>query len=279
MKTSWRKSRKRSLVASSFPSSTSFPSSLRTSTTCTLWQSRRWRRQQRRTINACIGSRLLCIICEHYLYDVMDRRYLSVSHGEKMIDCFWYPIIDCALAATRSYYLTRGELQSQTMRSVLTNVARNNGLSKSLCKFDGIFKNFETENCLESTEYGFTETSRTKILDWNSKLIKDERKILKGATFILDAAEVKRLDDSKSGSESGPLVDVDVGHGTSLAVGLVATGLALRISILVQRGDKDVRILHRRKPVELLTHYDPIKARAVLVEGRVLAHLLDHLKQ
>jgi len=200
--------------------------------------------------------------CLHifYVHSVMDGRFLGIKHGEKMIDCLFYPIVDGALALTSGYYILRGEHQSETMKIT----EQEAGLEKCGVKFDSIFKNFDTADLIDSPEYGFTETARTKIDDWHQKLVGDEKNILVGSSFVID-----RLLKKSS----------NVQVHLNKAISLVTTGLSLWLSILTQKEGSDVRVLHRRPPVELRFHYNATNTREVLIEARTLAYVLDKLSE
>jgi hypothetical protein len=118
-----------------------------------------------------------------------------MSHGERTYDCIWTDIIDRSLNGT-GLYVTRGELESTAIKELRNKGRTIDDRIRNSPKFDGIIKSYKLDNI----EYGFLEVSKDTARNWDSKLLKDELKMIEGmrASLVSFSTVVQKESDFRN---------------------------------------------------------------------------------
>jgi len=170
--------------------------------------------------------------------------FLLRPHGERTYDCIWSGILDVALAGTE-LYITRGELESASIKN-LRNKDRTIGVPiRNSPKYDGIIQSYDSDRGQNSIEYGFLEVANHGGRAFETKLLTDRLKLVKGMC--------------------ASVLDVKPNHSNPVRVSIQTSGRQMRI-LLLTYGGGSIKILTRRTMVELPRVFDGNAIHDVLHE-------------
>jgi len=200
------------------------------------------------------------------IYDLYkDPHFLDQKHCEKGIESIWSSIIDPALKTT-SFLFMRGEIASEyTMHQLNNSRSATEKVTLSELRYDGVIVNYDSMDGSQWKTYGFFETSRTSVQEWDTKIVGDERKL---ATGMLEAL-VLRKEGKMSRSARSDLVE-----GRPLKMlSICFSGKNMRLGMM-QETPGSAMLLHRRKTVGLPTVYCARKILRILEEVHFLRRML-----
>lgn len=185
----------------------------------------------------------LALVKAHRIY---NESFMFMSHGERTYDVVWSTYIDDCLRGS-GLYVSRGELQSTSIKALRNKGRTLDESIRSGPKFDGIVKSYHTD-----LEYGFLEASKDYAAGYDSKLIRDTLKAINAMrAALVNCSNLVRHEQDFRAHE----------------VASIVTSAHTMRTLHMCYGGGMVMLLQRGEPVQLPKDYNPGALRQVLLEA------------
>ncbi|KAL7274694.1 hypothetical protein RUND412_002394 [Rhizina undulata] len=195
----------------------------------------------------------LTLVQAHRLY---SGTFLSASHREGTFVQIWSNFIDQSLLG-RGFHVSRGEIESNSIKQLLNNGRTLADRVVNSCKFDAIiFSDLDANH--KEIEYGFHEASKDHATSYDSKLVGDTGKVV----MAMRAAIV----------HGSTVFMHEKDFQTYEVLSVVTSGLQLRC-LHMSYGGGMVTLLQRGSPVKLPQTFHPVKFRQALMEVIALSDM------